>query len=83
MVKFKDFSRPLSMFFFQVLFKANLIFKDLGPRFLGCRTFCASKPLPYNVQNMVTDIQAKDLPVTFKYSSQGSFTAKIGTIDKL
>ena len=26
MVKFKDFSRPLSVF--QVLFKANLIFKD-------------------------------------------------------
>ena len=28
MVKFKDFSRPLSVF--QVLFKANLIFKDFS-----------------------------------------------------
>ena len=34
----------------------------LGPGFLGYRTSfppCASKPLPYNVLNMVTHIHAK------------------------
>ena len=35
MVKFKDFSRPLSVF--QVLFKANFIFKDFS------RQFCTFK----------------------------------------
>ena len=34
MVKFKDFSRPLSVF--QVLLKADLIFKDFSSTFQAC-----------------------------------------------
>ena len=37
MVKFKDFSRPLSVF--QVLFKANFIFKYFSRQILFSRTF--------------------------------------------
>ena len=39
MVKFKDFSRPLSVF--QVLFKANLIFKDFQDSPVYSSTFQA------------------------------------------
>ena len=43
----------------------------LGPGFLGCRTFCASKPLPYNLKNMVTHIQAKSLADTDQVLKSG------------
>ena len=39
MVKFKDFSRPLSVF--QVLFKANFIFKDFEDSPVYSSTFQA------------------------------------------
>ena len=49
MVKFKDFSRPLSVF--QVLFKANFIFKDFSRQFVYSSTFqaCANPDPTYQV----------------------------------
>ena len=47
MVKFKDFSRPLSVF--QVLFKASLIFKDFSRQSFIFKDFsvCANGDTPH------------------------------------
>ena len=51
MVKFKDFSRPLSVF--QVFFKANLIFKDFSRQSFISSTFqaCVNAVIYYTFQN--------------------------------
>ena len=52
MVKFKDFSRPLSVV--QVLFKANLIFKDFKRQSCIFKYFLSlCKPLPVPQGNSV------------------------------
>ena len=59
MAKFKDFSRPLSVF--QVLFKANFIFKDFQDSPVYSSTFQAcvdpAGPWPFeNMKNILYDI---------------------------
>ena len=53
MVKFKDFSRPLSVF--PVLFKANLTFKDFQDSLKFSSTFQAcANPVMSNFSQVVT-----------------------------
>ena len=55
MVKFKDFSRPLSVF--QVLFKANLIFKDLQDSPVYSSTFQACTVLAQHWPHKLNTIE--------------------------
>ena len=50
MVKFKDFSRPLSVF--QVLFKANLVFKDFSDSPVYTSTFQACANPEFAIHSM-------------------------------
>ena len=59
MVKFKDFTRPLSVF--QVLFRANLIFKDFSKQSCIFKYF-SSLCEPCHVEKMVIGIKHDFLP---------------------
>ena len=76
MVKFKDFSRPMSVF--PVLFKANLIFKTFQNKFnfqdspVYSSTFqaCVNPVFSYSpIQTYVVGAQKKCLIETFLLSS--------------
>ena len=54
MVKFKDFSRPLSAF--QVLFKANLIFKDFSIQYCILKYFSSLCEPCYRRFNLRKDV---------------------------
>ena len=64
MVKFKDFSRPLSVF--QVLFKANFIFKDFSRQScIYSSTFQACANLQDNGEDLLQNFDTNSLKYWF------------------